>query len=72
LNGFSETVQDITDKYIATVAMQPALNESLNESVPPFMTAFGSIGCTYWRKLFFFRIRPEIKYVEIFITRFLK
>jgi hypothetical protein len=65
-------VQDITNKYIATVATQPVLNESLNEILHTFMTAFGSIGYTYWRKLFFFRIRPKIKYVEIFITRFLK
>jgi len=50
LNGFSDIVQDITNKYIATVAVQPALNESPNELPPPFMTAFISIGYTYWGK----------------------
>jgi len=50
LNGFSEIGQDITNKYIATFALQLALNESFNEPPPPFMTAFISIGYTYWGK----------------------
>lgn len=38
----SEIVQGVAKKYIATVVPHRALNESLNELLPPFMTLFSS------------------------------